>query len=299
MILNTVLLLVALGYLVLYVSGRKYLESFQAASLTPSASLPTPAPASTRMAPPEKPYSKEPIDRLDDYEVSAIYQNQGTKEASKKQISDAMTRYPMDWSVQGPGSQLFQESVEGYQNEGKPASEPAPTAPAASLGSASLGSASLVPASVSDTNYSVLPDSARQEEEERKILQMYQPEKSTNLLEYSVDDVKTLVDKLYTKRGLVPELVKSKQGNNVWEVIEVKEKDPTIVWEDEAPMTAREKREVRREEVIEVPYTVSDLAAGLDPFFQKNSSVRDGRYNQWTPGLERMFAPTQPVKEWF
>lgn len=277
MILNTFFLLVALGYLLFYVSGRKYLESFQG----PSSSVSSPAPV--RIAPPEKPYSKEPIDRLDDYEVSAIFQNKGTKEASKKQISDAMTRYPLDWSVQGPASQLFQESLEGYQNEGKPASEPAPT----------------MPASISEPNHSVLPDSARQEEEERKILQMYQPEKSTNLLEYSVDDVKTLVDKLYTKRGLVPELVKSKQGNNVWEVIEVKEKDPKIVWEDEVPMTAREKREVRREEVIEVPYTVSDMAAGLDPFFQKNSSVRDGRYNQWTPGLERMFAPTQPIKQWF
>lgn len=290
MILNTVFLLVALGYLVLYVSGRKYLESFQASSAPASPSA-SPASQTTRMAPPEKPYSKDPIDRLDDYEVSAIFKNQGTKEASKKQISDAMTRYPMDWSVQGPASQLFQESVEGYQNEGPaslgPASQPAPTVPA-------------VPAaSLSESNYSVLPDGARQEEEERKILQMYQPEKSTNLLEYSVDDVKTLVDKLYTKRGLVPELVKSKQGNNVWEVIEVKEKDPKIVWEDEAPMTAREKREVRREEVIEVPYTVSDMAAGLDPFFQKNSSVRDGRYTQWTPGLERMFAPTQPIKQWF
>jgi len=294
MILNTVFLLVALGYLVLYVSGRKYLESFQAipASAPASSSVPSSASLPTRMAPPEKPYSKDPIDRLDDYEVSAIFKNQGTKEASKKQISDAMTRYPMDWSVQGPASQLFQESVEGYQNEG-PASQPAPTVPA------SLGPASLGPASLSESNYSVLPDGARQEEEERKILQMYQPEKSTNLLEYSVDDVKTLVDKLYTKRGLVPELVKSKQGNNVWEVIEVKEKDPKIVWEDEAPMTAREMREVRREEVIEVPYTVSDLAAGLDPFFQKNSSVRDGRYTQWTPGLERMFAPTQPIKQWF
>lgn len=291
MILNTVFLLVALGYLVLYVSGRKYLESFQAPSASSSPSAPPAPPAPTRMAPPEKPYSKEPIDRLDDYEVSAIFKNQGTKEASKKQISDAMTRYPMDWSVQGPASQLFQESVEGYQNEGT-ASQPAPTVPA-------VPAASLGPASLSESNYSVLPDGARQEEEERKILQMYQPEKSTNLLEYSVDDVKTLVDKLYTKRGLVPELVKSKQGNNVWEVIEVKEKDPKIVWEDEAPMTAREKREVRREEVIEVPYTVSDMAAGLDPFFQKNSSVRDGRYTQWTPGLERMFAPTQPIKQWF
>ena len=55
------------------------------------------------------------------------------------------------------------------------------------------------------------------------------------------------------------------------------------------------------EEVIEVPYTAADVAAGLDPFFQARNSVRDGKYDyyQWTPGLERMFAPTYPIKEWY
>ena len=59
--------------------------------------------------------------------------------------------------------------------------------------------------------------------------------------------------------------------------------------------------EKRGEEVIEVPYTASDVAAGLDPFFEPRSSVRDGKfdYTQWTPGLERMFAPTYPIKEWY
>jgi hypothetical protein len=65
-------------------------------------------------------------------------------------------------------------------------------------------------------------------------------------------------------------------------------------------MGERGKMIARGEETIDVPYTVSDLAAGLDPFFEKGQSVRDGRfdYTQWTPGLERMFAPTHPIKEW-
>jgi hypothetical protein len=57
----------------------------------------------------------------------------------------------------------------------------------------------------------------------------------------------------------------------------------------------------RGEQVIEVPQTVNDLAAGLDPFFEPRTSTRYNRndYTKWTPGLERSFAPTFPIKEWY
>jgi len=280
MILQTLLLVGMIGYLILYLSSRKYLdrESFQ----------PQPHPASSASAsayrtltPPEMPYAKKPIHSLDEYELSAVYQNQGSKEATKEQLNQAMSLYPMDWSVQGQGSQYYQENeakwrskeaVEGFR-------EDAPTE-------------------------MMLPDSAQQEAEERKILQTYKPEKSADLLNYALDDVKTLVEKLYDKRGLIPDVVPSKQGNNVWEITEVREKNPKIVWEDDPALQNAPERErmiARREEVIDVPYMASDLAAGLDPFFQKGAPVREGRYNynQWTPGLERMFAPTHPIKEWY
>lgn len=270
MILQTILLVVLIGYLILYLSSRKYLEAFSTAPKS-----------ETRLAPPEKPYSKQPIDSLDQYELSSVYQNQGTKEASQEQLNQAMARYPMDWSQQGQGSQHYQEQAAQYKDE-KPVDGYRP----------------------SDPTEMMLPDSAQQEAEERKILQTYKPEKSANLLNYSVDDVKTLVEKLFAKRGQVADVVPSKQGHNVWEITEVREKNPKIVWEDDpaalAAMGERDKMIARREETIDVPYTVSDLAAGLDPFFQKGQSARDGRfdYTQWTPGLERMFAPTHPIKEW-
>lgn len=288
MILQTFLLLALIGYCVIYLSSRKYLETFEGSEkgkAKPSA----PYPSSYRqISPPEKPYTKEPINSLDQYELSAVFQQQGSKEASKQQLDQAMARYPMDWSVQGQGSQIYQENEELYKK------------------SAEARRASQVDGYLSsDPMEMMLPDSALQEEEERKILQTYKPEKSANLLNYSVDDVKTLVDKLYAKKGLIPELVKSKQGQNVWEVIEVKEKNPKIVWEDDpsvlSQMGERDKMIARREETIDVPYTVSDLAAGLDPFYAKGQPVRDGRFNyhQWTPGLERMFAPTHPIKDWY
>lgn len=287
--LITIFVLLIIGYFVLYFGGRKYLETFQESEYKKQRFQPDGEP-NDRMnmtaIPPEKPYLMNPIDSLDDYEASVIFQNQGSKEASKKQISDAMTRYPMDWTVQGPNSQYFQENQEDYN---KQLQENANKPPVTSFYKEVDGS---------DMK---LPDYDKQEEEERKILQTYKPKCTKDLLEYNVDDVKSLVDKVFDKKGLIPVLEKSKQGSNVWEIIEVKEKNPKIVWEDDIEnQTQRETMEKRGEDVIEVPYTASDLAAGLDPFFQPRNSVRDGKYDytQWTPGLERMFAPTYPVKAW-
>ena len=283
--LMIIFLLLVFAYFVLYFGGRKYLERFESKRFNPDGS---PKEEQNIMVyPPEKPYLMNPIDDLDDYEISVVFQNQGSKEASKKQISDAMTRYPMDWSNQPPDSQYFQDNQEKFEQQ---VAEDAKKLPATSYYKEIDGS-NMTP-----------PDTAAMDEEEKKILQTYVPEKSKGLLQYSVDDVKDLVDKIYGKKGLIPVIEKSKQAQNTWEIVELKEKDPHIVWEDDLEReTERQRMEKRGEEVIEVPYTATDVAAGLDPFFQARNSTRDGKfdYYKWTPGLERMFAPTYPIKAWF
>jgi hypothetical protein len=283
--LMIIFLLLVFAYFVLYFGGRKYLERFESKRFNPDGS---PKEEQNMMVyPPEKPYLMNPIDDLDDYEMSVVFQNQGSKEASKKQISDAMTRYPMDWSNQPPDSQYFQDNQAKFEQQ---VAEDAKKLPATSYYKEIDGS-NMTP-----------PDTAAMDEEEKKILQTYVPEKSKGLLQYSVDDVKDLVDKIYGKKGLIPVIEKSKQAQNTWEIVELKEKDPHIVWEDDLEReTERQRMEKRGEEVIEVPYTATDVAAGLDPFFQARNSTRDGKfdYYKWTPGLERMFAPTYPIKAWF
>ncbi len=284
-------LLLIIGYLVLYFGGRKYLEKFvpndydNQPRFNPDGS---PNEQQNMMIyPPDKPYLMNPIDDLDDYELSLIFQNQGSKTASRKQISDAMTRYPMDWPVQGPDSQYFQDNQAQFEQKvANNINDPPPTKMYNEINGSDM----------------TPPDTAAMEAEERKILQTYKPECSKGLLQYSVDDVRALVDKIYGKKGEIPVIEKSKQAENVWEITEVKEKNPHIVWEDDLEReTERQKMNKRGEEVIEVPYTASDVAAGLDPFFQARNPVRDGRYDyyQWTPGLERMFAPTFPIKAWY
>jgi hypothetical protein len=313
-ILITLAVSILLGYIILYADGRKYLETFDGQhsrpphnqaqekpkelSLHQKAYMPqegqerhyeeepnyeTPAPFRQRGSkPPEKPYATDRIESVDEYDLAAVYQNQGSKLASKKQISDAMTRYPMDWATQGPNSQYFQENQAQYEKDTAGQTQPSP-----------------FHEETHGPNMT-LPDSEQQEEEEKKILQTYKPSSSKGLLEYSIHDVKHLLDKVYRKKGLIPVIRKSKQGPNVWEVIEVKEKHPKIVWEDEVD-TTRDAMRKRGEEVIEVPMAASDLAAGLDPFFTARNPTRTQKqeYTEFTPGLERMFAPTHPVKSWF
>ena len=269
----TIVILLLIGYMAIYLGSRKYFEDFQGSTnndtrfhrdgspnINPNASLP------------ENEYPTRPD--VDEYEVSAIFQNQGSRDATQQQINDAMTRYPLDWSTQGPNSQYFQENMVQYTKDVQYAAQPAPYS--------KQGLEATVPEST--------------EEEERKILQTYQPKSSKDLLTYSVDDVKNLLDKVYDKKGLIPVIHKSKQGENIWEVTEVKEKNPKIVWEDETEEVMRQ----RGEDTIEVPYPATDLATGMNPFMTARQRVGNSRNEniQWTPGVDRMFTPSYPIPSW-
>lgn len=270
-----ILLLIVLGYFALYLGGRKYLEQFQPEAFkegftnrfNPDGSPINDANIIRASTLPENAY---PMDNRDNFDTSNVFNNQGSKKATKQQLSDAMTRYPLDWSAQGPDSQYFQENQEKYLKKDRVNPEPYQNEPVDML----------------------LPDSAALEDEERKILQTYVPESSKGLLHYSTGDVKHLLHKIYGKKGLIPVIEKSKQGENVWEIVEVKEKNPTIVWEDDV-------KQDRREDMIDVPYTASDIAAGLDPFKQYRNRVRTGRFEiQENTELDRMFQPTYPIPNW-
>lgn len=277
-IILTIAALLLIGYVVLYISGRKYLETFQGERFNTDGSPKTSANA-FQSVPENSP--KEP--RPDEYEISAVFQNQGSREASQQQISDAMTRYPLDWSTQGPNSQTFQEKEAAFLKKAELL--PQPTGFYEDLEGAN----------------SAIKDSSKQEEEEKKILQTYQPKSSKGLLQYSVDDVKSLLHKVYDKKGLVPVVVKSKQGENIWEITELKEKNPKIVWEDgTAEDPVAQVMRSRGEETISIPMPASDLAAGMDPFLKARDPTRKGKndYSLTNSGLKRMYETTYPVPEW-
>jgi len=277
-VILTIAALLLIGYVALYISGRKYLETFQGDRFHADGSPKMSATAFQSL--PENPV-KEP--RPDEYEISAVFQNQGSREASQQQISDAMTRYPLDWSTQGPNSQTFQEKEAAFLKKAEFLPQPA--------------------GFYEDLEgvYSAIKDSANQDEEEKKILQTYQPKSSKGLLQYSIADVKSLLHKVYHKKGLIPVISKSKQGENIWEITELKEKNPKIVWEDgTVDNPVEEVMRSRGEETISIPMPASDLAAGMDPFLKARDPMRKGKndYSLSNSGLQRMYEPTYPVPSW-
>ncbi len=231
---------------------------------------------------PDQPYATDPINDLDDYEYSMIFKNEGSRVAGKREISDAMSRYPLDWSNRPPSDEKFQTYREAFVD----ASQKQPLAVTSEFDS--ISGKDMVP-----------PDTLAIEEEERKLLQTYKPEKAKGFLAYTMEDVEKLIKRIYAKKGLIPTVEKSKQGPNVFEIVEVRKKDEPIIWEDE--LTPPERYSLRGEEQIKVPQTVNDLSAGLDPFYEPRTQTRMNRhdYTRFTPGLERQFAPTYPEKSWF
>ena len=276
-------LILIFAMVVLYISGRYYLrESFT----TPVAQN-----AGRRSG---RAFAQDPIQKLDDYEYDVVFANEGSRAASKREISDAMSRYPLSWTARPPSDDEFQNYREAFID----ASERKMTdAPAAAMQIQEKYAA------VSGDNM-VPPDTTAQEMEERAILAMYNPEEPVKLKEYEIqptlERVKELVTKIYDKRGLVAEVERSKQGQNIFEIVDARPKDEKIVWEDEQPSDV-ERAQLRGEQQITVPTTVNDIAAGLDPFFEPRTTVRMDRndYTRWTPGLERQFAPTYGQKSWF
>ena len=282
----------------------------------------------------EAPYVQESINSVDDYEHNLIYQNENDKEMSQDLKNRLTARYPLDWTVQPPSSTVFQQGLNQYNNgqyddyaekrekeelirrlvkeedkeaeyakyqkqqdqktldrlqkriEGfedqKPASKPTTLNPYKEIEQSSLNP----------------PDTTALEQEERKIIQTYHPAKADSLTTYDIDDAKTLIHKIYDAKGLIPTVVE--KPNNVYEVVGTRRKDEKIVYEDSEAPAGNGPTAVAGEATINVPPSATDVAVGLDPFFTTEPSSRDGRWNytKFTPGLERMFAPTFPQNNW-
>ena len=214
----------------LYFTGRYYLrESFEVTvALSPKAG------DMTNVQMPDRPYSTNPINKLEDYdgfqgdmyEVDAVFNNEGSRVAGKREINDAMSQYPLSWTARPPSDQQFQEYREAFVDASEKAMTDAP---------AKEENIQEMYKSVSGGDM-VPPDTSAAELEEQKILAMYSPEQPQQLKEYNINNplerVTDLVKKIYDKKGLIETVERSKQGANVFEIVETRPKDEKIVWED-------------------------------------------------------------------
>jgi len=233
------------------------------------------------------PYTTTPINSLDQYELEAVFDNEGDRQLKKQQINQMTRRYPLDWTNYPPNASKFQSEqakyIEGFSRQSSAEDLNKPYK--------NIGNSNLTP-----------PDTLEMERREREILSTYVPKKTTDLTKYDADDAQALIENIYKPKGLEPTVIQ-KEGN-VFEVVSTRQINGKIQYEDELPDTeykgSSKPNMAAGEAVIHVPPVATETAAGLDPFYEPTTSTRSDRtdYMQWTPGLERMFAPTYPVTDW-
>lgn len=275
--------LVILGYFYLSQKGSKAAEGFGEPIQTGELRKPCKKSVVLNQQT-QAPFVTKRLLDVDDYEYNLVFQQEGDREVSKALYNKLQSQYPLDWSVQPPSSTHFQAGLQRLKEsfQGSPVSQKG------SDPYREINADALTP-----------PDTSLAQMEERKILQLYKPATTDSLTSYQLDDAQALIKRIYDAKGLIPEVMK--KDGNVYEVIGTRRKDEKIVYEDENPPAQKAPVEEAGEGRITVPVTAVDTAAGLDPFFTPGASTHMDRwdYTKFTPGLERMFAPTYPTVEWY
>lgn len=231
------------------------------------------------------PYTTDPINSLDQYELEAVFNNEGDRELKQQEINQMTRRYPLDWVNYPPNASKFQSGqakyIEGFSTKASAEDLEKPYK--------DIGDGNLTP-----------PDTIALEKQEKKILSTYKPKNASDLTTYDLDDAEQLIANIYKPKGLVPDVVR-KEGN-VFEVVRTRSIKNEIQYEDELPdAPASSQPNVGLGEAnIEIPAVATETAAARDPFYEPTTSTRADRsdYTKWTPGLERMFAPTNTMSSW-
>jgi hypothetical protein len=225
------------------------------------------------------PYLANSIRGVDDYEYSLIFQNEGDRGISQTQRNLLSSQYPMDWSTQPPSSEIFQQGLAQFKRLNANTKQQKPTKQYDSI-----------------SGRNMIPPMRQNE-----ILSTYVPKRPNELTTYDAEDVKTLIDKVYGAKGMVADYRQTQ--SNVYSIVSTRPKDDLLYYDDEteAHATTRANSEAG-EGVTVIPDFGKKITKSKDPFFTEyGESSKDGKwnYNQWTPGLERPFAPTEPRENWY
>jgi hypothetical protein len=226
----------------------------------------------------ELPYATDNIMSVDDYEYNMVFQNEGDRGMTKATRNLLMSKYPMDWTVQPPSSNHFQQGLASYRESFQNPSE--------------------LPA---QNPYTAIDGDMSPPGKTEEILATYTPKKPNELTTYDAADAKDIIDKIYGAKGLVADFKQT--GDNTYTIMGTRAKDEKVVYEDEVSAQApTSSQPVPSAGEFIVPATVEHHKS-VDPFFtvNPNNRSRDGKwdYASWTPGLERMFAPTEPQPNWY
>lgn len=230
------------------------------------------------------PYLNKPINSVDDYEMNLVFENENDREVTTELRNKLMSQYPMDWSTQPASSAYFSKGQKESANNATPIDE-------------SMNE--IVYKNVSESNLTP-PDTDAIEKEERKMLQMYNPNKANELSSYNIEDARDLIKKIYDAKGLIPE-VEHDEKKNIYTIIATRKKGEKIQYEDDLRDATAEESTDNMENVTVIPQQAVDVLRDSDPFYNSAQKTRTDKwdYTKYTPELERMFAPSIERNQWY
>ena len=221
---------------------------------------------------PMKPYVTTETS-MGDFEQDFIYNNEGGRDSTREAIMMAKRKFPFDWAQLPPDSSLFQTQQAMFVSE--------PTATAAPY---------TISTFVDIESKKILPPDTTAEQKEFDALVTYKPKNINNV---DKKDVNRLIKKLYGDKGLIASV--AKKANNVYEVYEVREKNPKIVYEDELNSSIQSNElntKVDPSEMIIIPNSVEELNSGLMKYgVGEKTGIGRREYNDYNPNLEGIFGP--------
>jgi hypothetical protein len=236
---------------------------------------------------------KTPINKLDDYEYTRIEQSERAERnaLSKAVKNELMEGRALDWA-----NLPFNSEARAFAEDTFIAGrmEDMYRDPKTGVFFKNMSGRGILP-----------PDVEAEKMREAKILSSYRPTDFTkHTIDSKTESVARLVNDMY-KSDPNWEPVVSKTGENKWEVTELRAKPRKETYQDAQAVSLATAEATG---LAQPPVSV-DIADRLrdDPYFDKSGvGDRDNNkfwnykdFNKWTPGLERMFAPTLDNKEWY
>jgi len=238
--------------------------------------------------------AKTPIQKLDDYEVTRVFESEANSRnaLTNETKNQLLSQRVLDWANLpfNSDTRATQESefVSGRVDSGF-------REPKSGVFFSKMEGATLEP-----------PDVEAAKEREQKVLAAYRPtDISQHVVDSETEAVGNLVHKVYLEdKNWEP--VVTKVGDHQYEVTELRPKARKEKYEEESSVK-RASLSSPDTPVIPAPTVdIVDRNRG-DPYFDKSGVVDTDNnkfwnykdFNQWTPGLERMFAPTVDNRAWF
>jgi hypothetical protein len=241
----------------------------------------------------EQTSAKTPINKLDDYEYSRIFQSekQGRNFTSREEGNKTIGEHVLDWANL-PFNSEDRANKEDSFIAGR--MESGFRDPKTGILFKDMEGSTVMP-----------PDVEAARLEEQKALASYRPtQPGQHIIDSETEAVARLVNKMYAGDPNWEPVIQ-KTGDNAWSIAELRPKTRREKWEDVQTVD----NVLKENTTIANPKPDIDIDDRLqgDPYFDKGGRTDMGdkkfwNYNdfrQWTPGLERMFAPTGETRAWY